>query len=113
IDHHDSRWPAPHLFDADRFLDHDEVTAQSAFDLVPQGGGHPSGHRCPGESLTLRLLSETVRVLAAVELEVSPGAADATRIPTLPRGIDRVRVVPHPSVPRPRMGRSLAGTGVS
>ena len=92
IDHHDSRWPAPHLFDADRFLDHDEVTAQSAFDLVPQGGGHPSGHRCPGESLTLRLLSETVGVLAAVELEVSPEAADATRVPTLPRGIDRVRV---------------------
>ena len=83
---------ARHAYGADRFLDHDEVTAQSAFDLVPQGGGHPSGHRCPGESLTLRLLSETVGVLAAVDLEVSQDTADATRIPTLPRGIDRVRV---------------------
>lgn len=92
VDHHESRWPAPRLFDADRFLDHDEVAAESAFDLVPQGGGHPSGHRCPGESLTLRLLSETVRVLAGLELEVSPGAADATRMPTLPAGSDRVRV---------------------
>jgi fatty-acid peroxygenase len=93
IDHHESRWPAPRLFDADRFLDHDEVAAESAFDLVPQGGGHPSGHRCPGESLTLRLLSETIRVLAALDLEVTRGAADATRMPTLPSGIDRVRVV--------------------
>jgi fatty-acid peroxygenase len=92
IDHHESRWPAPRLFDADRFLDHDEVAAESAFDLVPQGGGHPSGHRCPGESLTLRLLSETIRVLAGLDLEVVPGATDATRMPTLPAGIDRVRV---------------------
>src|SRR6478735_1696517 len=92
IDHHESRWPAPRLFDADRFLDHDEVAAESAFDLVPQGGGHPSGHRCPGESLTLRLLSETIRVLAGLDLEVTPGATDATRMPTLPGGIDRVRV---------------------
>ncbi|MFC7725729.1 cytochrome P450 [Nocardioides sp. GCM10028917] len=92
IDHLESRWPAPRLFDADRFLDHDEVAAESAFDLVPQGGGHPSGHRCPGESLTLRLLSETIRVLAGLDLEVTPGAADPTRMPTLPVGIDRVRV---------------------
>lgn len=94
IDHHESRWPAPRVFDADRFLDQDEVAAETAFDLVPQGGGHPSGHRCPGESLTLRLLSETIRVLAGLELEVTPGAADATRMPTLPAGISRVRIAP-------------------
>jgi fatty-acid peroxygenase len=92
IAHHESRWPAPRLFDADRFLDHDEVAAESAFDLVPQGGGHPSGHRCPGESLTLRLLSETIRVLAGLDLEVTPGATDAARMPTLPAGSNRVRV---------------------
>jgi fatty-acid peroxygenase len=94
IDHHPGSWPVPHLFDADRFLDHDEVAMTSAFDLVPQGGGHPSGHRCPGESLTLRLLSETVRVLADLDLEVDPAAADATRMPTLPAGAGRVRVGP-------------------
>ena len=94
IDHHPATWPVPHLFDADRFLDHDEVAMTSAFDLVPQGGGHPSGHRCPGESLTLRLLCETVRVLADLELEVDPAAADATRMPTLPTGAHRVRVGP-------------------
>jgi fatty-acid peroxygenase len=94
IDHHADAWPVPHLFDADRFLDHDEVAMASAFDLVPQGGGHPSGHRCPGESLTLRLLSETVRVLADLDLEVDPAVADATRMPTLPAGVDRVRVGP-------------------
>ena len=59
---------------------------------MPQGGGHPSGHRCPGESLTLRLLSETIRVLAGLDLEVTPGATDAARMPTLPAGSNRVRV---------------------
>jgi fatty-acid peroxygenase len=92
IDHHADHWPEPHEFRPDRFLDRDALAAAAAFDLVPQGGGHPSGHRCPGESLTLRLLSETVRVLAAVELDVSPATADATRMPTLPEGSDSVRV---------------------
>lgn len=94
IDHHPDAWPVPRLFDADRFLEHDEVALTSAFDLVPQGGGHPSGHRCPGESLTLRLLCETVRVLAGLDLDVDPVAADATRMPTLPAGAHRVRVRP-------------------
>ena len=92
IDHHADHWPAPHEFRPDRFLDRDALAGAAAFDLVPQGGGHPSGHRCPGESLTLRLLSETVRVLAAVEVEVAPAAADASRMPTLPEGSDSVRV---------------------
>jgi fatty-acid peroxygenase len=115
IDHHATRWPSPRLFDADRFLDHDEVAAASAFDLVPQGGGHLSGHRCPGESLTLRLLSETVRALAGLDLELAPGGADASRMPTLPAGSDRVRVAAGARVTlvEPRMGERRAGTGVS
>lgn len=92
IDHHADHWPEPHEFRPDRFLDRDALTAAAAFDLVPQGGGHPSGHRCPGESLTLRLLSETVRVLAGVDVDVAPAAADASRMPTLPEGSDAVRV---------------------
>jgi len=40
-----------------------------------------------------------------VDLEVSQDTADATRIPTLPRGIGRVQVEPHPPVARPGMGR--------
>jgi fatty-acid peroxygenase len=91
IDHHPDRWPEPHAFRADRFLDHGAVPAPLAFELVPQGGGHPSGHRCPGESLTLRLLSETVRVLAHLDAHLEPVRTDATRMPTLPDGADAVR----------------------
>lgn len=88
IDHDPQRWSDPHVFRPERFTG----LAPGAFDLVPQGGGHPSGHRCPGESLTLRVLEATVRVLAAVPYEVVAGAVDRTRIPTAPQDGLRVRV---------------------
>ncbi|WP_435748012.1 cytochrome P450 [Nocardioides sp. SYSU DS0663] len=88
IDHDPQRWSEPEEFRPERFLD----LAPGAFDLVPQGGGHPSGHRCPGESLTLRILEATVRVLAAVPYDVVAGAVDRSRIPTAPQGGLRVRV---------------------
>ncbi|MEV7428458.1 cytochrome P450 [Nocardioides sp. NPDC092400] len=81
IDHDPARWPAPHAFRPERFLDH----APGAFDLVPQGGGHPSGHRCPGESLTLRVLGATLRVLAPMPYSVVDDVVDRTRMPTTPR----------------------------
>jgi fatty-acid peroxygenase len=92
IDHDPDRWPEPHEFRAERFLDPAALSGAAGFDLVPQGGGHPSGHRCPGESLTVRLLSETVKVLAGVDLDVAPQGADSARMPTLPAGADAVRV---------------------
>jgi fatty-acid peroxygenase len=53
--------------------------------LVPQGGGPADGHRCPGEPLTVRMLAETVRVLAGTDVRlVGLGLVDPTRIPTLP-----------------------------
>ncbi len=88
IDHDPARWEAPHEFRPERFLDH----APGAFDLVPQGGGHPAGHRCPGESLTLRVLESTLRVLAGVPYEVADPAVDLTRMPTTPRGGLVIRV---------------------
>lgn len=95
IDHDPARWEAPGEFRPERFLDH----APGAFDLVPQGGGHPSGHRCPGESLTLRVLEATLRVLAGVPYEVVDPSVDLTRMPTTPRDGLRVRV---PAGARPR-----------
>ncbi|HSU02886.1 MAG TPA: cytochrome P450 [Nocardioides sp.] len=92
IDHHARRWPDPHTFRPDRLLHEDTAHAPSAYDLVPQGGGHLSGHRCPGEALTLALLSETVRVLAGLDLHVPDPRVDATRMPTLPGGRALVRV---------------------
>jgi fatty-acid peroxygenase len=76
-------WPDPYRFDPDRFVGR-EI---GPFDLVPQGGGDPrTGHRCPGEEITVALL-ETLSVrLAALDYRVP--AQDLTiplhRIPTRP-----------------------------
>ena len=91
--HHDPEiWADPKAFRPDRFLTH----RPGAFELVPQGGGHPSGHRCPGESIALGLLVDTIRVLAPTECDVAGSTEpDRSRIPTLPDGglvLTRVRV---------------------
>jgi fatty-acid peroxygenase len=85
-------WPDPEQFVPDRFVD----AEPDPFSYVPQGGGDPAtGHRCPGEPLTVRLLAETVGVLAGLDLEVvSRPGFDPTRMPTRPdRGLV-VRVGP-------------------
>jgi fatty-acid peroxygenase len=83
IDHDPAVWADPDEFRPDRFL----TREPGAFEMVPQGGGHPSGHRCPGESIALGLLAETARVLAVTDYDVtSSGRPDLTRIPTLPQG---------------------------
>lgn len=113
IDHHEETWPRPHEFRGDRLLEEDAAHPPLAFDLVPQGGGHPSGHRCPGEPLTLRLLAEMIRVLAPWTIELRDETVDATRIPTLPRGVSEVRFSRPPvqwprgsRPPRPRSART-------
>ncbi|MDF1605399.1 cytochrome P450 [Nocardioides sp. YIM 152315] len=80
-----------HWAEAERFLpERFAGVMPDPFAFVPQGGGDPTtGHRCPGETLTVRILSETARVLAGVDYEpVTDTAHDPTRIPTLPaRGL--------------------------
>jgi fatty-acid peroxygenase len=92
INHDPGVWADPQSFRPDRFLTHEP----NAFELVPQGGGHPSGHRCPGESIALSLIAETARALAATEYDVVfPRESDRSRIPTLPPDgllLDRVAV---------------------
>jgi fatty-acid peroxygenase len=96
IDHDAAHWPEPSAFRPERFLEHREHTGRvvGAFELVPQGGGHPSGHRCPGESLALRLLMTTVGCLARVDYDFDgPVTTDLSRMPTLPtRGLRLTRV---------------------
>ena len=84
-------WQDPATFRPERFL----ADEPGPFDFVPQGGGPRTGHRCPGEPLTLLLLAETVRVLAHVDRSVAPGAHHVTlaRMPTLPE--DGLVLSPH------------------
>jgi fatty-acid peroxygenase len=47
-------WKDPYVFRPERFLDRPPERDE----LVPQGGGDPAhGHRCPGEGITVGLLS--------------------------------------------------------
>jgi fatty-acid peroxygenase len=81
-------WGDPETFRPERFLEREP----GLYDLIPQGGGPPTGHRCPGEPLAVAVLAETVRLLALSDRVVASGhEVDLTRIPTLPPGGTRVR----------------------
>ncbi|HEX8659748.1 MAG TPA: cytochrome P450 [Hymenobacter sp.] len=83
---HDPRlWQDPDTFWPERF----ENREPTAFDMMPQGGGdYLSGHRCPGEWLTLAVLQQAMNFLARrLRYDVPPQdlSFDLTRMPTLPR----------------------------
>jgi fatty-acid peroxygenase len=81
----------PYAFRPERFLDR-EI---GAFDLVPQGGGDPrTGHRCPGEQITVAVLSALAGRLARLDADLPPQDLDIAlhRIPALPAGRIRLRV---------------------
>nr|WP_237448599.1 cytochrome P450 [Nocardioides flavescens] len=81
IDHDPAYHPLPEVFDPERWLGRQP----DAWTLVPQGGGPITGHRCPGEDLTLQLLATTLEVLAEHHLSpTAPLQVDLARIPTLP-----------------------------
>lgn len=82
-------WEDPYAFRPERFLGRDI----GAFELVPQGGGDPrTGHRCPGEQLTVALLSALAVRLARLDCEVPEQDLSITlrRIPA--RVADDVRL---------------------
>ncbi|MEU4196878.1 cytochrome P450 [Kribbella sp. NPDC026611] len=67
--HDKGLWGDPYAFRPERFLERPVERDE----LVPQGGGDPStGHRCPGEAVTIRVLEALCRRLASLEYAVPP-----------------------------------------
>jgi fatty-acid peroxygenase len=65
--HDPQLWEDPYAFRPERFLGR-EI---GEFELVPQGGGDPStNHRCPGEQITVALLSALAVRLARLSFDV-------------------------------------------
>ncbi|MBV2362342.1 cytochrome P450 [Streptomonospora nanhaiensis] len=84
INHDPRRWGDPEEFRPERF-------AEAGWDLygfVPQGAGDPStGHRCPGEPITVALIAAVARRLVRMRYEVpeQDDTVDMARLPALPR----------------------------
>lgn len=78
------RWRDPDAFRPARFAEH----SPSPFDMIPQGGGdHPTGHRCPGEWITIALMIEALRLLRLMDYKVPEQdlRIDFARLPALPK----------------------------
>ncbi|QGG40273.1 cytochrome P450 [Aeromicrobium yanjiei] len=86
---HDPRiWRDPESFDPERF----ERRPVTPYNLVPQGGGSAvTGHRCPGEDLTLAVLVTLVRRVAELHATVQGPRATLRRMPPKPTLSVRVR----------------------
>jgi fatty-acid peroxygenase len=68
--HDPDLFPEPYAFRPERFLTDDgsRVRPIGPWELVPQGAGDPrTGHRCPGEDVTVALLSSLAVRLARLE----------------------------------------------
>jgi fatty-acid peroxygenase len=87
--HDPALWGDPYAFRPERFLTQDGVVREiGAFELVPQGGGDPrTGHRCPGEQITVGLLSALAVRLARLDADVPDQdlSIPLHRIPAKPR----------------------------
>ena len=58
--HHGELWERPNEFIPERFKDRDK----NLFDFIPQGGGeYIAGHRCPGERLTMKVMTRCLDIL--------------------------------------------------
>jgi fatty-acid peroxygenase len=79
---HDARvWTRPNRFDPTRFVE----TPVTPYNLIPQGGGdRHHGHRCPGEDMTLGVLTTLIPRLASTPLHVEGPRPDLRRMPPAP-----------------------------
>ncbi len=82
---HDPRlWERPEEFRPERFRQWNG----SAFNFIPQGGGdHHSGHRCPGEWITIELMKVAIEFLSRwmkYEVPEQDLRVSLSRMPTMP-----------------------------
>ncbi|RKT05566.1 fatty-acid peroxygenase [Streptomyces sp. 3211.6] len=82
--HDPALWERPYHFAPERFLHREPGPGE----LIPQGGGDArTGHRCPGEDITLALLAALASALARTDPAVPQQdlSIPLKRIPTRPR----------------------------
>lgn len=99
---HDPRlWDEPEQFNPARFRSWNG----SAFNFIPQGGGaYESGHRCPGEWITIEIMKVAVHCLSSemrYEVPRQNLRVSMMRIPSLPRSgfvMRNVRAVSQPDL---------------
>lgn len=89
--HDELMFPKPYEFRPQRFLDR----PIGEFDLIPQGGGDPrTGHRCPGEQITVAVLGTLAQRLARLDHYLPPQdlSIDLGRMPARPASGVRIAV---------------------
>ncbi|MGC5364289.1 cytochrome P450 [Streptomyces sp. DT24] len=82
--HDPELWDDPYVFSPQRFVDREPGRDE----LIPQGGGEAdAGHRCPGEDITLAVLTALGPRLAGLEYDVPEQdlSIPLRRVPTRPR----------------------------
>ncbi|MFF1409428.1 cytochrome P450 [Streptomyces sp. NPDC058289] len=85
--HDPALWEHPYRFDPHRFTG-PRSAADPLADLIPQGGGDAAhGHRCPGEDITVSVLSTIAAELARLDYDVPDQdlTIPLSRVPTAPR----------------------------
>src|SRR5690625_444270 len=83
--HHPGLWENPDHFQPQRFSNWDE----SPFSFIPQGGGdYMSGHRCPGEWLTVNGMTTILKLLVhhmSYDVPEQNLTYSFTKMPSLPK----------------------------